>query len=106
MDFDISSLAQSTVSKIAVETAWLPRIEINDPFAKSTKPASPADASVNHFLKPRFLIYSRYSSVPLDIAPYGIPHQNWPLVKWLLIGLGGLAALNIVAPRVARRIHG
>jgi hypothetical protein len=99
------SLLQNVVKRIEVETVWLPRVVIDDPFAKAPPP-KPGEVSVNSVLKPRVLLYSAYSAEPVEIAPYGKPRQMWPLVKWLGIGIVGLLALNIAAPQIARRLHG
>lgn len=89
-----SSVLQS-IKKVTVETAYLPRIELNDPFAPG--PPSP----LMQALKPKITIETTGFS-PMVMAPYGEPGPSkWPLVS--VIGLAGFAALGFLVWKLLKR---
>lgn len=78
------SLLQS-IKKITVETAYLPRIELNDPFAPG--PPNP----LMQILKPKITIET-IGFAPMTMQPYGEPGPSkWPVVS--IVFLAGTIAL-------------
>lgn len=96
----LSGELQKWVTGIKVETAWLPPIEIRDPFKPSPGPAAPNP--VLSILKPRVTFELQGGALPpAKVAPYGEPGPNrWPVLRNGLL-LAGLALL--VGAAVARR---
>jgi len=89
-----SSVLQS-IKKITVETAYLPRIELNDPFAPG--PPNP----LLQALKPKVTIETA-SMEPIIMQPYGAPGPTkFPLIS--VVTLAGLAALIYVGWRMVNR---
>ena len=77
------------VAEIKVETAYLPTLDIKDPF----KPGASGGGNwILQHLKPRITIVPRASGVgPVTAAPFGDPGPtHWPAIKYGLLALAGL----------------
>jgi hypothetical protein len=88
---DFNSVAQRVVSRIDIESAWGPKISVDDPFEPG-----PPDRRLQA-LQPRVTLHMRHGGDPVVIAPYGDPPPTkWPLVRdsltagALVVGAGAL----------------
>lgn len=90
-----ADLLRQLVTGVTVETAYLPTIELQDPF----KPGPPNP--LLQLLRPRVTL--QVAGKPVRYAPYGEPGATrWPMVQTgLILGAGALALLLLAA--VTRR---
>lgn len=89
-----NSLLQG-ITKVTVETAYLPKVELNDPFAPG--PPSPLIS----LLKPKITVEVS-NMEPIVMAPYGEPGPTkFPIV--MLVFAAGTVALAFVAWRFLKR---
>jgi hypothetical protein len=89
----VADLLRDSVKRIVVETAWLPPIVIEDPFAPAP-PGAPSE-KIGRLLKPRVTVETAFG--PVVSQPWGTPTQNWPMLRILLPTLGVLSFLAWVA---------
>lgn len=79
------------VDRIVIESAYGPKIVLQDPFAPSDPSAPPSTFLPQ--MKPSVQLYLRGSKTPIKYEPYGPPGETkWPLVRNSLIGAGALLA--------------
>jgi len=84
------------VGEIKIESAYLPTIDLKDPFAPGATPGA------GHWLltqlKPKITITPRNGLIsPIEAAPFGQPGPtHWPQVKAGLTFLGLLLAAGAV----------
>lgn len=100
---EMASVLESAIRSITIETSWLPPIVIDQPFA----PAPPGGFNAAKFLQPKITIDTSFG--PIVSAPYGAPVQNWPMLKLLALGLGGLLVVWAVkgqATSLHRKLRG
>lgn len=98
----LSGELQKWVTGIKVETAWLPPIEIRDPFKPSPGPAQPN--ALLSVLKPRVTLEIQGGALPpAKVAPYGEPGPTrWPQLRTGL-QFGGVALLLVLAAIAKKR---
>ncbi len=104
---DQQGALRQLVQKITVETAWLPPIEVDDPFGPPSVASAEAKGFVK-FLKPKLTITLGGGLAPQVVAPYGDPGPTqWPLVSAAAGTLGvvaaGLLGLGLLGALVPKR---
>lgn len=89
----------SLVTKATIESAYLPPIVIDKPFAPGGEPNPLLKA-----LRPRITVELASGSIaPVVIAPYGDPGPSkWPMVRTGLL-IGGAITLGLILRHLARR---
>lgn len=88
----------ATVSRLDVETAWLPRIRVDQPFAPSSS-TGVVSSGLTKILRPKFTV-TLSDGTPLSVAPAGAPGASkWP---WLavLAAIGLLVVVVVIVRRV------
>lgn len=89
----------SLVKGVKIETAYLPPIELRDPFGAGGGAPNPLLAA----LKPRITIDAAFGG-PITVAPYGDPGESrWPLVQAGLVLAGGAIGLWLLSRLLRRR---
>lgn len=78
------------VAEIKIESAYLPTIDLKDPFAPGSQPG--AGHWVLSALKPKVTIVPRVAAIdPITAAPFGEPGPtHWPYVRVGLLALAGM----------------
>jgi hypothetical protein len=85
----IQEVMAGLVRQVSVETAYLPPLVIDDPFA----PGPPAP--ILQALKPKITL-TLATGKPLVMAPYGDPGQSrWPALRAVLL-VAGLIGVGLM----------
>lgn len=91
MAFNPAAMLAGSVRQIRIESAWLPPIVMDAPFADS--PPSPAVSAIGRLFKP-VVVTTLSGGYEHRSAPYGEPGASkWPLVQvGLALGMVVLGA--------------
>lgn len=85
----------ATVSRLDVDTAWLPPIRVDQPFSSSGSGAT----KLTKLLRPQFTV-TLSDGTPLRVAPAGAPGESrWPWLA-LFAAIGVLVVVALIIRRV------